>query len=66
MELFENDRLYDDHDSELDVIGNRQKRARWRHERIGPCYLKFGRRVKYAGSDLNEWLSKNRIKTRGE
>ncbi len=66
MELFENERLYDDDDVELDVLGTRQKRARWRHEHRGPSYIKFGRRVKYAGSDLNTWLLKNRITTEGQ
>lgn len=61
--LFERARLYDDTDKELDVIAPRPKRAQWRHRRVGPAFLKFGRRVKYLGSDLNDWVAQARVTT---
>ncbi len=62
-EIFEEQRLYDDTDSELDLIAPRSKRAQWRHRRVGPAFLKFGRRVKYHGADLNSWIKRNRVAT---
>lgn len=62
-EVFEKERLYDDADTELDLIAPKAKRAQWRHRRVGPSFLKFGRRVKYHGADLNEWINRNRIAT---
>ncbi|RBW54772.1 MerR family transcriptional regulator [Ruegeria sp. A3M17] len=62
-EVFESERLYDDADTELDLIAPKAKRAQWRHRRVGPSFLKFGRRVKYHGADLNEWINRNRITT---
>ncbi|SCZ53808.1 hypothetical protein SAMN04488118_102194 [Epibacterium ulvae] len=56
--IFENDRLYDDTDEELDVIAPRSKRAQWRHRRVGPNFMRFGRRIKYHGADLNSWVNK--------
>lgn len=61
--IFENDRLYDDNDNELDLIAAREKRAQWRHRKVGPAFLKFGRRVKYHGADLNSWVAANRVDT---
>jgi hypothetical protein len=55
-DIFENDRIYDDNDTELDVIAPRNKRAQWRHRRVGPNFLRFGRRIKYHGADLNAWI----------
>jgi hypothetical protein len=63
LQVFEVDRLYDDTDNELDLIAPKTKRAQWRHRRIGPSYLKFGRRVKYHGADLNSWVNGNRVET---
>lgn len=34
---------------------------RWRNERIGPPWTKIGHRVVYRRSDLEQWLSANRI-----
>lgn len=61
LQLFEADRLYDDADDELDLIAPRSKRAQWRHRRVGPPFLKFGRRVKYHGADLNAYVEESRI-----
>ncbi|AXT36243.1 MerR family transcriptional regulator [Phaeobacter sp. LSS9] len=54
-------RIYDDSDPELNIIAGKSKRAQWRHRRIGPAFIKFGRRVKYAGADLNAWIEQNRV-----
>jgi len=61
MEVFDNKRVYDDSDEELDLIAPKAKRAQWRHRRVGPPFLKFGRRVKYLGSDLNAYVEDNRV-----
>ncbi|MHA3916390.1 MerR family transcriptional regulator [Halovulum sp. GXIMD14793] len=61
--IFEPDRIYDDTDDELDLIATRHKRAQWRHRRVGPAFMKFGRRVKYHGADLNAWVMDTRIET---
>ncbi|MBU1830178.1 MAG: MerR family transcriptional regulator [Alphaproteobacteria bacterium] len=63
LQVFERDRLYDDADDELDLIAPKTKRAQWRHRRVGPPFLKFGRRVKYHGADLNSWINGNRVAT---
>lgn len=60
-ELFENDRNYVLGDQELDIIGDRDKLAQWRHKMKGPAYYKLGRKVIYRGSDLNDWAHGNRI-----
>jgi hypothetical protein len=62
--IFDPSRLYDDGDPELDLIASKDKRAQWRHRRVGPTFMKFGRRVKYAGEDLNAWIETNRVMTR--
>lgn len=62
-QLFENERVYDDRDAELNLIASRNKRAQWRHRRVGPPFVKFGRAVKYLGGDLNEWVEANRTVT---
>lgn len=62
-EFFDPDQLYDDDDIELDVIGSKEKRAQWRHRRFGPTYIKMGRRVKYSGEALNDWIDQNTVQT---
>lgn len=62
-DFFESQRLYSDTDRELDLIAPKTKRAKWRHFGIGPAYHKFGRKVVYAGSDLNAWVTQNRVET---
>lgn len=58
--LFEDNRIYVLGDPELDVLGSREKLAQWRHRRVGPPWVKIGRKVAYLGSDLNTWLSAQR------
>ena len=60
-QIFESERLYDDTDQELDLIAPRTKRAQWRHRKVGPAWIKFGRRVKYLGEDLNAYVADDRV-----
>jgi hypothetical protein len=53
--LFEHNRTYVLGDPELDVIGDREKLAQWRHKGNGPAYYKLGRKIIYLGADLNAW-----------
>lgn len=66
--LFEDDRSYLLGDPELDIIGDRQKLAQWRHKMKGPAFYRLGRKIIYCGSDLNAWLASNRVdpKRQGE
>ncbi|KIN77109.1 helix-turn-helix transcriptional regulator [Sulfitobacter mediterraneus] len=59
--LFENDRCYLLGDPELQLLGDRDKLAQWRHKGVGPAYYKLGRKVIYRGSDLNIWLDAKRV-----
>lgn len=59
--LFENDRNYVLGDCELNLIGDRDKLAQWRHKGFGPAYYKLGRKVIYRGCDLNAWAEANRF-----
>ncbi|WP_425093972.1 MerR family transcriptional regulator [Tropicimonas sp. S265A] len=59
-DLFENNRNYVLGDPELDVIGDREKLAQWRHRNVGPAYYKLGRKIVYRGSDLNAWAARHR------
>ena len=58
--LFEQDRLYVLGDPELNIIGDRDKLAQWRHKGMGPAYYKLGRKIIYRGVDLNAWAAANR------
>ncbi len=33
----------------------------WRHQHTGPCYSKLGKPVVYLKSDLNLYISQNRV-----
>lgn len=59
--LFEQDRNYVLGDAELELIGDREKLAQWRHKGIGPAYYKLGRKIIYRGADLNAWADANRV-----
>ena len=60
-DLFENNRSYVLGDAELDIIGDREKLAQWRHKRMGPAYYRLGRKMVYRGADLNTWANANRV-----
>ena len=59
--LFENNRNYLLSDPELDIIGDREKLAQWRHKGVGPAYYRLGRKIVYRGADLNQWAEANRF-----
>ena len=58
--LFDENRNYVLGDPELDIIGDRDKLAQWRHKGLGPAYYKLGRKVVYCGADLNAWAEMSR------
>lgn len=59
--LFEQNRAYVLGDPELEIIGDRNKLAQYRHKGIGPAYYKLGRKIIYHGTDLNAWVEANRV-----
>lgn len=59
--LFEDNRAYVLGDPELEIIGDRDKLAQWRHKGIGPAYYKLGRKVVYRGADLNIWVEAQKV-----
>jgi hypothetical protein len=59
--LFENDRNYLLGDAELNLLGDRDLLAQWRHKRTGPPFYKLGRKVVYRGSDLNAWTEAQKV-----
>ena len=61
--LFEQNKNYILGDSELDIIGDREKLAQWRHKGVGPAYYRLGRKIIYRGIDLNVWAEANRVET---
>ena len=61
--LFEQNKNYILGDSELDIIGDREKLAQWRHKGVGPAYYRLGRKIVYRGIDLNVWAEANRVET---
>lgn len=65
--IFEQNRNYVLGDSELELIGNREKLAQWRHKGIGPAFYRLGRKIIYRGPDLNAWAEAHRVDpTQGE
>lgn len=59
--LFEQNRNYVLGDPKLDVIGDRDGLAQWRHKNIGPLSYKLGRKIVYRGADLNVWAEAHRV-----
>lgn len=59
--IFEQNRNYVLGDPELDILGNRDKLAQWRHKGIGPAYYRLGRKIVYRGTDLNVWAESHRV-----
>jgi hypothetical protein len=63
VQIFDNNRNYILSDKELEIIGDREKLAQWRHKGIGPAYYRLGRKIIYRGIDLNTWAEANRVET---
>lgn len=63
--LFDNTRAYVLGDPELEIIGNREKLAQWRHRGTGPAFYRLGRKIIYQGTDLNVWAEANRVEPTG-
>jgi len=63
--LFENNRNYVLGDNELNLIGDRELLAQWRHKGIGPAYYRLGRKIVYRGVDLNAWADAQRVDPNG-
>lgn len=59
--IFDADRIYFPEDPEMNVFGDRLKLAQWRHRKRGPAFVRIGRRIGYHGSDLNAYLSAQRV-----
>lgn len=59
--LFEQNRNYVLGDEELNLIGDREKLAQWRHKGVGPAFYKLGRKIIYRGADLNTWADAQRV-----
>ena len=59
--LFDCNRNYVLGDAELNLIGDREKLAQWRHKNTGPAYYRLGRKIVYRGADLNAWADANRV-----
>ncbi len=59
--LFDEIRNYVLGDEELNLIGDRDKLAQWRHKGMGPPFYKLGRKIIYRGVDLNAWTEANRV-----
>jgi len=59
--LFDQNRNYVLGDPELDLIGDRDKLAQWRHKSVGPAFYRLGRKIIYRGADLNTWAEASRI-----
>ncbi len=60
-DLFNPNRSYVLGDQELDLIGDRDKLAQWRHKSMGPAFYRLGRKIIYRGTDLNAWAEANRV-----
>ena len=59
--LFDNSRNYVLGDEELDILGDRDKLAQWRHKGMGPAFYRLGRKIIYRGADLNSWAESQRV-----
>jgi hypothetical protein len=59
--LFDQNRNYVLGDAELELIGDRDKLAQWRHKGLGPAFYRLGRKIIYRGADLNIWAEANRV-----
>ena len=65
-DIFDQDRVFFPEDPEMRVLGSVEKLAQWRHRNRGPAFMRIGRRIGYHGSDLNAYLSAQRVDPNGE
>ena len=56
MKRFDDERYYRTSDPELATVATKGTLAQWRHQGIGPPYVRFGKRVLYQGGALNSWI----------
>ena len=63
-DLFEQNRNYVPGDDELNILGDRDKLAQWRHKGMGPAFYRLGRKIIYRGVDLNAWAGAQRVEPR--
>ncbi|WP_417713747.1 helix-turn-helix domain-containing protein [Pseudophaeobacter arcticus] len=59
--LFDQNRNYVLGDAELELLGDRDKLAQWRHKGLGPAFYRLGRKIIYRGADLNAWAEANKV-----
>ena len=60
--MFEDDRFYLTDDPKLtESIAPASTMSKWRMAGRGPAFVRLGRRVRYSGRDLNEWLQEQRV-----
>ncbi|MEO9516085.1 MAG: MerR family transcriptional regulator [Paracoccaceae bacterium] len=59
--VYDLDRMYFPEDPELRVLGSVEKLAQWRHRNRGPAFIRIGRRIGYHGTDLNAYLTAQRV-----
>jgi hypothetical protein len=59
--VYEDGRIFFPEDRELRVLGTIAKLAQWRHRNTGPAFIRIGRRIGYHGTDLNAYLTAQRV-----
>ena len=59
--MFQDTKLYLTDDPELTAIWSASTLANWRYERRGPAFSKTGKRIIYAGRDLNDFIQRHRV-----
>ena len=64
-DIFDCNRMYFPEDPELRVFGSTEKLAQWRHRKVGPAFIRIGRRIGYHGTDLNAYLFAQRTDPSG-
>ena len=62
MRRFDDDCYYKTTDPELGVLATRGTLSQWRHRGEGPPYVRFGNRVLYRGSELNQFLDSHVVR----
>lgn len=60
--LFDPDTVYSAEDVAARGIANYSTLAKWRHHKIGPPYLRLGKRVGYRGRDLLDWIEAQTVR----